>query len=115
MLTQIQTRLILEPVVISVGVMSEVNRFLGADGDTHMKEPPPAPVTNTESPYNTYLHCILLGSCLLFHCVKARQNADTWILSLHVQNCDAALLLQDQPEAPTWQCAIPEWDRIRPG
>lgn len=101
--------------------MSEVNRFLGAAGDTHMKEPPPAPMdnmkepppapmTNTELPYDTYLRCMLLGSYLLFHCVKARQNADTWI-----QNCDAALLLQDKPEAPTWQCAIPEWDRIRPG
>ncbi len=94
--------------------MSEVNRFLGADGDTHMKEPPPAPMTNTE-PYNTYLRCMLVGSCVVLRFVKGRQDADTWMLSLPMQKYVTALLLQDKPEATTWQCAIPERDRIWPG
>ncbi len=62
-----------------------------------------------------HLRSMLAGSCLLLQYVEVTQDVDTWMLSLPMQNSVTALLLQDKPEATTWQCAIPEWDRIRPG
>ena len=56
-----------------------------------------------------------VGFWLLLQYIKARQNADTRMLSLRIHNSDAAVSLQDKPEATTWQRAIPERDGIWPG
>lgn len=58
---------------------------------------------------------MLVGFRLLLLSIEVRQDADARMLSLPMQNCVTALLLQDKPEATTWQCALPERDRIRPG
>ncbi len=52
-------------------------------------------------------HFMLVGFWLLLLYIKVRQDADARMLSLPMQNFVAALLLQDKPEATTWQCAIP--------